>query len=121
MAMKNPKLIWIDQITGQPNKTADFYTALLGYKQVPCDEGDGYTSYSLADDLDERFGIVEEAVFPDWPYGWVLYFEVDDFDSHLDMITSMGGEILRRSKRQCVLKDPSGAPVVIRSRVDAAE
>lgn len=111
-----PKLIWVDQITGDPKKTADFYSAVFGYGQTTCDEGNGYTSYSLVDDEDERFGIVEEAVFPDWPYGWVLYFEVHDFEASVEKIAIQGGEILHQSKNQCVFIDPSGGPVVLRRR-----
>ena len=119
MGQTKAKLIWVDHITGHPKKTADFYTAVLGHDQVPCDEGDGYTSYAMADDEDERYGVVEEAIFPNWPYGWVLYFEVDDFDARVEKIKSMGGVILKLSPRQCVFKDPSGAPVVIRACADS--
>ena len=121
MGQNKAKLIWVDQITGQPKTTADFYTAVLGHDQVPCDEGNGYTSYAMADDEDERFGVVEEAVFPDWPYGWVLYFEVDDFDACVEKIKRMGGEILRQFERECVFKDPSGGPVVIRARKEKSD
>ncbi|MEM1353674.1 MAG: VOC family protein [Planctomycetota bacterium] len=114
---QQPKLLrvrWIDQITGQPKQTADFYTDLLGFNQSPHDEGNGYTSYSLVDEQGkEIFGIVEQAVFPDWHHGWVLYFEAEDFEAQCDRIESLGGQIIRREQSQCLFKDPAGAPTVL--------
>ena len=109
------KLVWVDQITGDPKKTTEFYASLFAADEVPYDEGNGYTSYSLKDrDGEEAFGIVEEAVFPDWAHGWVLYFEVDDLSACCDQIESRGGTIIRRSEKQCLFRDPAGAPVVVR-------
>ena len=117
MHAANPKLLkvqWIDQITNDPKKTADFYSNLLGFKQEGHDEGDGYTSYSM-NDLDGKgaFGIIEEAVFPDWARGWVAYFEVEDLESYCDKIEDLGGRIISRSHKQCLFRDPAGAPTVI--------
>ena len=114
---EKPKFLsvhWIDQISDKPKETADFYSSLLGFKQSPHDEGDGFTSYSLTDESDqELFGIVEEAVFKDWTKGWVAYFEVEDLDSHCEQIEKLGGTIISRRKYQCLFQDPTGTPSVI--------
>jgi len=114
---KSPKFLrlhWADQITANPKKTADFYSDLLGFTQRPCDEGEGYTSYSMTDDAGKDiFGVVEEAVFPNWARGWVMYFEVEDFEAQCQRIESLGGEIILRGKQQCLFKDPAGSPCVL--------
>lgn len=114
---KNPKLLrlhWADQITGEPNRTADFYSELLGFAQSDVDEGNGYTSYSMTDaDGNDVFGIVEEAVFKHWHPGWVLYFEVDDFEASCDQVEALGGTIMHRGQTQCLFKDPAGTPSVL--------
>lgn len=112
-----PKMIgihWIDQISSNPKETTDFYSNLLGFGQAPCDEGNGFTSYSLTNsEGKELFGIVEEAVFKDWAKGWVAYFEVEDLDSHCDEIEKLGGSIISRRKHQCLFLDPTGTPSVL--------
>ena len=109
MGHSNAKLIWVDQITGDTETTADFYASIFGAKKVPYDEGNGYTSYSLTDkEGEESFGIVEEAVFPDWARGWVLYFEVDDFEACCAEVEKHGAEIIRKSDKQCLFRDPAG-------------
>lgn len=115
--MTTPKLLrikWADQITHQPKKTSDFYSKLLGFEQKPHDEGNGYTSFSLVDESGEEvFGVVEEAVFPDWAHGWVLYFEVEDLEAHCAKLQELGGEVIQKFGKQCLFKDPAGAPTVL--------
>ena len=108
------KLVWVDQITDDTEKTTDFYASIFAAEKVPYDEGNGYTSYSVKDrEGEEVFGIVEEAVFPDWAHGWVLYFEVDDLAACCDQIERQGGTVLRRSEKHCLFRDPAGAPAVV--------
>ena len=117
MNTPTPKLLrlnWVDQLTNNPKKTSDFYSSLLGFEQKPHDEGKGFTSYSLTNEEGEEvFGIVEEAVFPNWSHGWVVYFEVDDLEGSCDMIPKLGGEVIHKSKNQCLFRDPAGAPTVL--------
>ena len=113
----NPKLLklcWIDHTTSEPEKTADFYSDLLGFIQDPVDEGDGHTSYSMNDEEGNAiFGIVDEVNFKDWPNTWVVYFEVEDFEAKCEQIETLGGRILIKKEKSCLLVDPSGAPVLI--------
>ena len=105
------RLHWVDQIAADPKKTADFYSDLLGFKQCGVAERDGYTSYSMTDiDEEEIFGVVEEAIFKHWAPGWVVYFEVEDYEGYCDKIEPLGGETLHRGKNQCLFKDPNGTP-----------
>lgn len=113
----NPKLLrlhWVDQITTDPKKTTDFYSDLLGFGQLPVDEPNDCTSYCLTDsEGEEVFGIVDETNFKNWASGWVMYFEVDDYEEQCGKVEQLGGEVICKSKNQCLLRDPSGAPVVI--------
>lgn len=118
--MTNPKLLrlrWADAITSTPKKTADFYSELLGFAQVPFDEGDGHTSYCLCDEEGkEIFGVVDDVHFQDWASGWVLYFEVDDYEEQCKKAVKLGATIISKSEnpmRGCLLKDPSGSPIAI--------
>jgi len=115
----NPKSLqirWIDQIVPDTKNTSNFYTDLFGFSQEPVDEGDGVTSYCLNDkDGKNIFGIVDEVNFKDWPHGWVIYFSVEDseYDEYCEKAESLGAKIIYKSPIQCLLKDPSGAPIVI--------
>jgi predicted enzyme related to lactoylglutathione lyase len=113
----NPKLlrmVWADQICSDTKKTTDFYSGLLGLGQQPVDELNDCTSYCLTDaEGEEVFGIVDETNFKDWAPGWVLYFEVDDFDEQCERVGQLGGEVINRTPNQCLIRDPSGAPIVI--------
>ena len=125
--MSNPKFLrlrWVDQVTGDPQKTTDFYSTLLGFGKLPVEEPNDCTSYCLTnEDGEEIFGIVDETNFPNWPHGWVLYFEVEDsaYDERCKTAEMLGGEILSKSDLFCVIKDPSGAPMVISPAKQIAE
>ena len=116
----NPKLLriqWVDQITSTPKKTSDFYSKLLGFGQEEVEEPNERVSYSLTNDEGEEvFGIVDEINFKDWAPGWVLYFEVEDFDAQCRKVEELGGVVLQKEKNECLIRDPSGAPIVISRR-----
>jgi len=113
----NPKLLrisWVDRITDDPKKTTDFYSDLLGFDQLSVDEPNDCTSYCLTNEKGEEvFGVVDDTNFEQWASGWVLYFEVDDFEEQCSKIERLGGQILRKTKEGCLLRDPSGAPIHI--------
>ena len=121
LKMKNPKLLriqWTDQITSTPKKTADFYSNLLGFGQEEVEEPNDGVSYCLTNEEGEEvFGIVDEINFQEWAPGWVLYFEVDDFEAQCLKAEKLGGTILYKRKSQCLVRDPSGAPIVLSQNV----
>ena len=112
-----PKLLRIhltDQITSDPKKTTDFYSALLGFGQEPVEEANDCVSYCLTNEEGkEVFGIVDEINFKGWTPGWVLYFEVEDFEAQCKKAEELGGTIVYKGKNQCLIKDPSGSPIVL--------
>ena len=58
MVTQKPKILqinWLDQITNNPKKTADFYSELLGFEQGTYDEGDGYSVYTADDSYSAHF------------------------------------------------------------------
>ena len=113
----NPKFLrihWADQITSEPKKTTDFYSELLGFGQTPVKEPNDCVSYCLTNEKGEEvFGIVDEVNFKGWAPGWVLYFEVEDFEAHCEKAEKLGGVIIYKGKSQCLIRDPSGAPIVL--------
>ncbi|MGJ8653751.1 MAG: VOC family protein [Opitutaceae bacterium] len=113
----NPKFLriqWADQITSEPKKTTDFYSKLLGFGQTPVEEPNDCVSYCLTNEKGEEvFGIVDEINFQGWAPGWVLYFEVDDFEAQCEKAEKLGGTIIHKGKNQCLIRDPSGAPIVL--------
>ena len=114
MNSKLLKLSWVDHTTSEPKKTADFYTELLGFVQEPVDEGNGHTSYSMNDtEGNEVFGIVDEVNFKDWPNTWVVYFEVENFEEKCQQVEDLGGKVLIKKERSCLMLDPSGAPIFV--------
>lgn len=114
MKPKFLRIHWADQITADPKKTTDFYSDLLGFGQEPVEEPNERVSYCLTDEEgQEVLGIVDEINFKGWAPGWVLYFEVEDFEASCQRVEELGGTIVYRGKKQCLLRDPSGAPIVI--------
>lgn len=113
----NPKFLriqWADQVTSDPKKTSDFYSKLLGFGQMPVDEPNDVVSYCLTnDDGEEVFGVVDKVNFRDWASGWVLYFEVEDFEAQCTEVEALGGTVIHKGKSHCLINDPSGAPIVI--------
>ena len=113
----NAKLLriqWVDQITSTPKKTSDFYSSLLGFVQEEVEEPNDCVSYSLTNkDGEEVFGVVDEANFEGWAPGWVLYFEVENFEAQCAKIEQLGGKIIQKGEKECLLRDPSGAPIVL--------
>lgn len=112
-----PKLLrihWADQITADPKKTTEFYSNLLGFGQMPVEEPNDCVSYCLTNEEGEEvFGIVDEINFKGWAPGWVLYFEVEDFEAQCKKAEELGGTIVHKGKNQCLIKDPSGSPIVL--------
>ena len=116
------KVKWVDMIVKEPKKVTDFYSAVFGYSQGECVEDESHTSYWLKDsDGNQVLGICDEGVFPNWVGGWVLYMDVEDFDASVAQVEASGGEIIDQyewsesgpKKRHCLVKDPSGAGVMI--------
>ena len=58
-------------------------------------------------------GVVDEINFKGWTPGWVLYFEVEDFEVQCKRAEELGGAIVSKTKNQCLIKDPSGSPIVL--------
>jgi len=121
-ASTHRKIRWVDMIVKDPKGVSDFYSSVFGYSQKPCVEDELHTSYSLLDqDGHEVLGICDQGVFPNWVGGWVLYIDVEDFDASVAKAEVSGGEIIDQfewsesgsKKRHCLVKDPSGAGVMI--------
>ncbi len=116
----NCKILWVDAVTANPEETSSFYNKVLGL--YPCEvlEGDNQISYSMQSGGDDIMGVLTDQKFKDWIKGWVLYFNVQDYDHAIDQATANGGEIFKeftpsnlKHPRSCLLKDPAGNPIMI--------
>ncbi|MEP4078017.1 VOC family protein [Haloferula sp.] len=113
---------WIDMIVRDPDKVSSFYTDVIGMTREPVKEDEEHTSYSLHDDTGEEvLGICDEGVFPDWVQGWLPYIDIDDFETRIAKVVESGGEIIKsmtmdynwKGQRMCLVRDPSGAPIML--------
>lgn len=113
---------WIDMTVNDPDRVSRFYTEVLGLSREAVPEDADHTSYALRNDSgDEVLGICDEAVFPDWVRGWVPYIDIGDFEERVAKAVEAGGVILKEMKMDyrwkgqqfCLVKDPSGAPVML--------
>ncbi|GAA5127919.1 GNAT family N-acetyltransferase [Luteolibacter yonseiensis] len=113
---------WLDMIVGNPDRVSRFYTEVAGLSRVAVPEDESHTSYSLKNaNGREVLGICDEAMFPDWPHGWLPYIDIPDFEARVAKVEETGGEILRQMKmdyhwkgqRFCLVRDPSGAPFML--------
>lgn len=121
-ALTSGKVNWLDMIVGNPDHVSRFYTEVAGVSRVAVQEDENHASYSLQNASGQDiFGICDEAMFPNWPQGWLPYIDIRDFDSRVSKVTEAGGEILRemtmdyhwKGQRFCLVRDPSGAPFML--------
>jgi RimJ/RimL family protein N-acetyltransferase/predicted enzyme related to lactoylglutathione lyase len=122
VAVKAGRVNWIDMIVEDPDRVSRFYAEVFGLSREEVREDGEHTSYSLRNDAGENvFGICDEAVFPDWVDGWLPYIDVGNFEERLTKVADAGGVILKRmtmdyrwkGQRFCLVKDPSGAPMML--------
>ena len=113
---------WFVMIVKDPDKVSRFYTEVAGLRREPCEEPNGCTSYTLKDaDGNDILGIVDETNFPDWVPGWLPYLEIENFEERVARVQTEGGTILKQmtwsykfpGQLFCLVKDPSGAPVML--------
>jgi predicted enzyme related to lactoylglutathione lyase len=115
------RIHWLDMIVAKPDETSLFYERVFGFVREPLQEDEDHTSYFVKDGAENRLGICDAGVFPNWVSGWLPYIDVEDFDHSVSQIVSSGGSIHQQMKmdfnwkdqRFCLAIDPSGAPVMI--------
>ena len=124
---QNPKpklrnVNWIDMIVDEPDKVSSFYTDVIGMTREPLKEDETHTSYSIRDESGKDvLGICDAGVFPNWVQGWLPYIDIDDFEQRVAKVVESGGEIIKsmtssyiwKGQRMCLVRDPSGAPVML--------
>lgn len=122
MSAKKQSIYWVDMIVKDPDHVSRFYEEVVGLVRQPVDEGGGHTSYSLENDAgDGVLGVCDESLFPDWIQGWVPYIDIENFDERVAKVVEAGGVIVkemtmdyhRKGQRFCLVKDPSGAPMML--------
>lgn len=121
-ALTSGRVNWLDMIVGNPDRVSRFYTEVVGLSRSAVQEDEDHTSYLLQNSNGQQvLGICDEAMFPNWPHGWLPYIDIHDFDSRVAKVTEADGEILgemtmdynRKGQRFCLVRDPSGAPFML--------
>ncbi|NIR49609.1 VOC family protein [candidate division KSB1 bacterium] len=86
-------LCWHELATNDTKKATEFYTKLFGWgKKVSDIEGMTYTEFLHGER--PAGGMLEiSKEWGDVPPNWMVYFAVDDCDTAVDKITSLGGQI----------------------------
>lgn len=109
-------------IVENPDWVSSFYTEVVGLRREAVPEDATHTSYLLRNETnDEILGICDQAVFPDWVECWLPYIDIDNFDQRVARVVEAGGVILkhmtmdyrRKGQRFCLVRDPSGAAVML--------
>jgi predicted enzyme related to lactoylglutathione lyase len=107
---------WNELMTKDEQKAGEFYSTLFGWTPQTQEMGDGslYTMFKLSDiQVGGMMKIQQE--WKDVPPNWMVYFAVENCDSSVDSVTSLGGKTIVPVThipdvgRFAVIEDPQGA------------
>ena len=117
--MKNGAFGWFELLTTDTEGAKKFYAELFGweYDTMPMSDGSPYSIVKVGGEA--VAGIMAQ---PDeckgMPPSWDIYITVDDVDTTVSSVVSLGGKVLRPAfdipdvGRFCVLQDPQGAVIM---------
>lgn len=111
--------MWNELVTQDQKKSADFYSALLGWSRREVDSGP-FGIYTIFQQNGKNVaGMMNPTI--DYtrsrPPCWYAYIAVDDVDACASRVTQLGGKIIEPPGdvpgvgRVCMLADPMGATV----------
>ena len=107
---------WNELMTNDEQKAGEFYSELFGWTAKTQQMGDGsmYTMFNLGDtQVGGMMKIQEE--WGDVPPNWMVYFAVENCDTSVEKVTSLGGQIIVPTTavpdvgKFAVIQDPQGA------------
>lgn len=104
---------WLDLLTHDPAKAADFYKGLAGYTSYTTELGKGLTRVVLASGGYARAGIAPLPTKVKHP-GWLPYILVNDVTGTLQKVRTAGGKVLVEPRENllngnlAVIADPRG-------------
>lgn len=104
---------WLDLLTPDPARAAEFYRGMAGYEVNVRELGEGVTRVVLASEGYARAGIAPLPARVEQP-GWLPYVLVDDVPATLEKVRMAGGEVLVEPRADlldgdlAVIADPRG-------------
>jgi hypothetical protein len=124
-------VVWADLSTGDQMRAVTFYGALFGWKLVDgknmgmAQPGD----YAHIVNGDQFIGGIQPPAHrpPNTPAHWLLYFDVENCDTTLAKIRSLGGKVYQEPfemagvRRFAVAADPQGATFALVQTLTAAK
>lgn len=113
------KFVWIDLLTEDVQKAAEFYDGLFGWRAEPSKEDKSYYVFSKDDKpfggmtaVDNQDSKVPESL-------WLLSLSVDNVDRSVAMVKERGGQLLEGPVdaagrgRMALVSDPAGASLIL--------
>ncbi len=106
---------WVDLTVPEAARVRDFYLEVVGWEPSPVDMG-GYEDYTMTlpgTDVAAAGVCHARGGNADLPPQWLIYVVVPDLAASAAGAERLGGAVLRRSRRYCLIKDPAGAVMMI--------
>ena len=108
-------IAWVDLTVPDAERLRDFYRAVVGWEPSPV-EMEGYEDFNM-----NMPGIEVPAAGichargsnGDLPPQWLIYVVVADLAASAATVEQLGGAVLQRSQRYCLIRDPAGAAMMI--------
>jgi predicted enzyme related to lactoylglutathione lyase len=118
---------WDEQISRDPDRAREFYTAVFGYTYEPVEGGDPYWTFHTPPDgrMAGGIGAMREGVPADVPAHWMTYFGVESVDEAVTTVGTAGGTVAQPPfdtpfGRMAAIVDPHGAMFMIADTTGAA-
>lgn len=109
-------MFWLDLLTPDPQRAADFYAAIAGYEVSENDPAVLPRRWILSSQGVARAGIVKLPGGNTGP-GWLPYILVDDLAGTLQRVNAAGGRVVLQPRAQwlqgqlAVIADPNGGVI----------
>lgn len=108
---------WVEVAATHPEKIAEFYAQLFGWKISIMDSDDSF-EYRIIQNGDKTIGGLSGKMNEYQPSQWLTYLETDDIAKTIDDITANGGTVYMPAMEMpggqfTVASDPAGAPLGI--------
>lgn len=120
---------WSELLTTDPQKAADFYAKLFGWKievmPMPGGAGDAPPYHVIKTrSADDAIGGLMVSPQPGMPPAWGIYVTVDNVDETVAQAKAMGGKVLMEIMevptvgRMATIQDPQGAVINVITYVE---
>ena len=116
MADERPGAVaWVDLTVPDAPAVRDFYRAVVGWEPSPVDMGD-YEDFNMnipGTDVAAAGVCHARGGNAALPPQWLIYVVVRDLAASAATAERLGGAVLHRGRRYCLIRDPAGAVMMI--------